>query len=711
MDTAQFSAIRSLRLAMLAAFVLPVVLFAFLAFTNYRHTHAVADERIERTVNILQEHALKVFETIERSIAETNEVVRGMSDDEIAAEEARLHLRLRHLVVSLPQFKSLWIFAPDGRALVNSLAYPQPPGLNFSDRDYFRAHIGSSGRIFVGQVLKPRDPYPDGDFFSVSKGRPSLDGSFRGVIQLSILPSYFEKFFVKLQSPYAGGYAALVREDGEVLARYPLFAAHAAKPMASLLTDAMRNNPGGGFATRVSAADGIERRIGWKKLPSLPVYVMAGTETKAILAEWLKTMVGYLAFGLPVTAVLLGAIWIALERTRRLYQEEGRRAAAEGALRQAQRMEAIGQLTGGVAHDFNNILMIVKGNVHRLRRELAEPKMVRKLDMIETASQRGENLVRQLLTFSRRQNLSPQVIDLAGRVREFRSLLAPSLRGDIEIRIDVPDTVAPVRVDQSELELAVLNLAVNARDAMPNGGVIEIMVRPVRLRGDAAHDKLIGEFVALSVADTGCGIPKETIGKIFEPFFTTKEVGKGTGLGLSQVYGFAKQSGGTVTVMSRAGHGAVFTLYLPRSHELPQRSAPVRTDDTVPVAAGSVLVVEDNTEVADIATALLNELGYQVTRVSSAQTAIDVLGTGETFDLVFSDVVMPGGMSGVELAHQIRKDYPDLPVLLTTGYFNAVDKPLPRGLPVLRKPYDVADLKKAVTAAISKPPVARRAAG
>ncbi len=708
MDTAQASAIRSLRLAMVAALVLPVILFSFLALTNYRHIHKVADERLERTVNILHEHALKVFETIERGIAETNEIVRGMSDDEIVADEARLHGRLRELTQS-PQFKSLWVFDRNGRALVNSLAYPQPPGLNFADRDYFQAHAGNDSNIFVGQVLRPREPYPGEDFFSVSRARPSADGAFRGVIQLSIRPAYFEQFFDKLQSAYSGGYASLVREDGALLARHPSLGPDPTQPVTTPLTDAMRNNPLGGFVTRVSAADGIERRLTWKKLPFLPVFVVAGTETGAIRAEWLSTMAGYLAFGLPVTALLLGAIWVALERTRKLYQEEGRRTAAEGALRQAQRMEAIGQLTGGVAHDFNNILMIVKGNVHRLRRELTEPKLVRKLDMIDTASQRGENLVRQLLTFSRKQNLSPATIDLAGRVRDFRSLLAPSLRGDIEIRIDVPDTIAPVRVDQSELELAVLNLAVNARDAMPNGGVIEISVRPVRLRGDAAHDKLEGEFVALSVADTGCGIARDTIAKIFESFFTTKEVGKGTGLGLSQVYGFAKQSGGTVTVSSRVGQGAVFTLYLPRSHEQPQRSAPVRIGDTVPVAAGSVLVVEDNTEVADIATALLNELGYQVTRVASAQTAIEVLRSGEQFDLVFSDVVMPGGMNGVELAHQIGQDYPDLPVVLTTGYYNAVDKPLPRGLSVVRKPYEIAELKKALVAATGKPRQQKRA--
>jgi len=710
MDTAQTSAIRSLRLAMLAAFVLPVVLFLILAIVNYRHTHAVADERIERTASILQEHALKVFETLERAIAEANEVVRGMSDDAIAADEARLHLRLRELVNSLPHLKSLWIFDPKGRALVNSLAFPQPEGVSFFDRDYFQAHIGSRGKTFIGEVLRPREPYPEGDFFSVSKGRPSADGTFAGVIQLSVLPPYFEQFFAKLQSAYPGGYASLVREDGAVLARHPAFAPNAAKPMDSRVTDAMRNNPGGGFVTRVSAVDGIERRLAWKKLPNLPVYVMAGTETSAIWAEWLGTMAGYLAFGLPVTALLLGAIWLALERTRRLYQAESRRTAAEDALRQAQRMEAIGQLTGGVAHDFNNILMIVKGNVHRLRRELKEPKLLRKLDMIDTASQRGESLVRQLLTFSRKQNLTPQVIDLAGRVRDFRSLLAPSLRGDIEIRIDVPQTIAPVRVDQSELELAVLNLAVNARDAMPNGGVIEIGVRQVRLRGDPAHDRLTGEFVALSISDNGCGISRDEIGRIFEPFFTTKEVGKGTGLGLSQVYGFAKQSGGTVTVSSRVGQGTTFTLYLPRSQEQPQRSAPAPAGETTPVAAGSVLVVEDNTEVADIATALLNELGYQVTRVASAQTALDVLGTGERFDLVFSDVVMPGGMNGVELAQRIGSDYPDLPVVLTTGYYNAVDKPLPRGLPVLRKPYDIAELKRVVQAATERRQRQRRVA-
>ena len=703
MDISHFSAIRLLRLAMLAAVVLPLILFVFLAVMNYRHAQANGDQRVERTINVLNEHALKVFETVERSIAETNEIVRDMSDADIRASEERLHQRLREMVSSLPQLKSLWVFDANGRALVNSLTYPVPD-VDFSDRDYFRAHIEKESGPFIGQVLRPRDPYPSGDFFSISRRRPSADGSFRGVIQVSLRPEYFEQFYDKLQSPYAGAFAAIVRDDGVVLARYPALDRERLKSDdTGLLNDWMRTHPEGGFFNATSLLDQKERRLLWQQLSSLPVVVLAGTEIGALRAEWLSSMAGYLLFGIPATVLLLGVMGVALERTRRLYEEQGRRIAAEGALRQAQRMEAIGQLTGGVAHDFNNILMVIKGNVHRLRRDLTDEKLTRKLDMIDTAAQRGENLTRQLLAFSRRQNLMPTVIDLAQRVREFRSLLAPSLRGDIEIRIDVPSTITAVRVDVSELELAVLNLAVNARDAMPNGGTLEIGVRAVTLRGEPAYDRLKGDFVALSVADTGAGIAPDLVVRIFEPFFTTKEVGKGTGLGLSQVYGFAKQSGGTVTVWSRQGVGTTFTLYLPRSREMPQRSEPVRLGDAVTEQAGSILVVEDNSEVADIATALLNELGYRVTRVGGAPAALELLREGERFDLVFSDVVMPGGMSGVDLAHAIRRDYPDLPVVLTTGYFNAVDKPLPRGLPVLRKPYDIDELKKTLHSAMNRP--------
>jgi two-component system NtrC family sensor kinase len=254
-------------------------------------------------------------------------------------------------------------------------------------------------------------------------------------------------------------------------------------------------------------------------------------------------------------------------------------------LRQAQRLEAIGQLTGGVAHDFNNLLMIVSGSVQRLRRDLTAEKHTRLLDMITNATNRGESLTRQLLAFSRRQMLTPAVIDLAERLPELKDMLSRSLRDDITIEVVVPDQSCAVKVDPSELELALLNLAVNARDAMPNGGALSISAKPVVLKGNAAEEGLSGEFVAIRLADTGSGIPADILPHVFEPFFTTKEVGKGTGLGLSQVYGFAKQSGGTATITSTVGRGTVITLYLPRTQELP---APSIARIEPPISSSSV---------------------------------------------------------------------------------------------------------------------------
>ncbi len=276
--------------------------------------------------------------------------------------------------------------------------------------------------MFFGQVLRPREPYPGGDFFSVSRRRPSDDSSFRGVVQVSLRPEYFEQFYGRLQSAYPGGYAAMVRQDGAVLARYPRSEpqGHHSRVQARLAIPCSPN-PGGGFIERRSAADRSRPdRLSWQKLADLPVFVLAGTETKAIRWEWLSSMVGVtLLFGIPATAkLLLGVMGMALERTRRLYVEQGRRVAAEGALRQAQRMEAIGQLTGGVAHDFNNILMIVKGNVHRLRRDLNDPKLIRKLDMIETRRAARRESDAAIARVSRAGRiLTPSVIDLAQRVR------------------------------------------------------------------------------------------------------------------------------------------------------------------------------------------------------------------------------------------------------------------------------------------------------
>ena len=576
---------------MVASVVLPLVLFAFAGWLNYRHEYAVADDRIERSLDILHEHTLKVFQTVERAMAEVNEIVRGMSDDDMRSDQSHLHERVKRIVDALPEVQAIFLINRDGRPLVSSRLTQIPADFDSRERSFFAAQTAGDAGTYVSEILTPRLTGLSTPFFVLSRRRPSADGAFNGVVAVAVLPQYFEEFYALIgRSP--GSLYALLRADGRFLARYPERPDQGLQPGSALHTTIAQGRGRSIQTIRRSQIDAVERRVGHRKLEGFPVYVVAGIDSSAIRGEWMATMASHLVFGLPATLFLFLIIGVALRRTRRLHAEAERREAAEAALRQAQRLEAIGQLTGGVAHDFNNLLMIVSGSVQRLRRDLTSEKHTRLLDMITNATNRGESLTRQLLAFSRRQMLTPAVIDLTERLPELKDMLSRSLRDDITIEVVVPDPSCSVKVDPSELELALLNLAVNARDAMPNGGALSITAKSVVLKGKAAEEGLSGEFVAIRVADTGSGIPADILPHVFEPFFTTKEVGKGTGLGLSQVYGFAKQSGGTATITSTVGRGTVITLYLPRTQELPAPSIARIEAEAAPQRAGTVLVVE-----------------------------------------------------------------------------------------------------------------------
>ena len=702
MLTARHAAIRLLKLMMVASVVLPAVLFAFAAWVSYRNFEGVADERIDRSLDILHEHALKVLQTIDRTFAEIDEITRGMSDDDIRSNEASLHARLKLIDDALPQVRGIAIMGRDGHPLVSSNLAAVPKDLNFSDRDYFKVQQAGNAGTYVSSAHAPRMVSLGDYFFALSQRRPSDDGKFNGIVSIAVLPNYFEDFYAKMSNA-EGSYFAMARADGGFLARYPV-----AKNRLAKLDDRSQFRIGvergveREIFTVEAQIDGIDRRIGYRKLAGFPVYVLAGVEKSAITKDWLRYMSSHLVFGLPATAFLFFGFGLALRRTKRLYDEADRREAAEGALRQSQRLEAIGQLTGGVAHDFNNLLMIISGSVQRLRGELTDKKHVRLLDMMATATQRGETLTRQLLTYSRQQTLTPQVIDLTQRLPLLRELLTRSLRAEIDIKVDVPDGVCAIRVDPGEFELAILNLAVNAKDAMPGGGTLSIRAKPVTLKGEATDEGegLSGEFVAIRVADTGHGIAPEVMTRVFEPFFTTKEVGKGTGLGLSQVYGFAKQSGGTATVTSTEGRGTAITIYLPRSHETPQAATPQSKAEAPTEEAGTVLLVEDNADVAEVGAGFFRQLGYRVRSVISAQAALAALRLDSDVDLVFSDILMPGGMNGLELAREINQRFPALPVLLTTGYSASAQDAVSQGLLVLQKPYDLESLRRKIREAV-----------
>lgn len=373
-------------------------------------------------------------------------------------------------------------------------------------------------------------------------------------------------------------------------------------------------------------------------------------------------------------------------------------------LAQAQKMEAMGQLTGGVAHDFNNLLMVVSGQAQLLRRRIGDdPKSRKALDAMEVATRRGQDLTRQLLAFARRQRLNPVALSLHERAAIVRELMKASLGGATQLKLEIPASVWAIEVDPGELELALLNLAVNARDAMPGGGSLVLSARNVTLQRGEIDPDLAGEFVALTVRDNGVGIPPDILARVFEPFFTTKEVNRGTGLGLSQVYGFVEQSGGRVTVSSELGAGTNFTLYLPRTRKAVE--APCEAPAAEAPRGARVLVVEDNPDVAEVAAGLLEQLGNRARVVSSAEAALRALRNGERPDVLFSDIVMAGEMDGLTLARRVRAEWPDLPILLTTGYSQNAEK-VAKEFTILPKPYELPELNRALGSVLAAPPEA-----
>ena len=401
------------------------------------------------------------------------------------------------------------------------------------------------------------------------------------------------------------------------------------------------------------------------------------------------------------TGNLIGFAKITRDITERRNAQESLERAHQQ-LAQAQKMEALGQLTGGVAHDFNNLLMVVSGQAQALMRRLTDQKNIRSLEAILTAASRGETLTRQLLTFARRQPQNPRTVSLGQTVAAFRDVLSSSARGKIDLQIEVSRDAWPVSIDIPEFELALVNLVVNARDAMPEGGSIKLTGNNVTLRGTETVEGIKGEFVALTVSDTGTGIPPELLTRIFEPFFTTKTAGKGTGLGLSQAYGFARQSGGTIAVSSKLGQGTQVTIYLPRSHA---PIAVVVSAEATTQSAGrgqTILVVEDNPDVKSVAVTLLEQLNYRTVAVDNAKSALNVLATGTPIDLVFTDVMLPGDLDGVALAQAISKKHPRVPVLLTSGYAKALAAR--HGLPILRKPYQLSALAEAIHSTLDPRP-------
>jgi signal transduction histidine kinase len=426
------------------------------------------------------------------------------------------------------------------------------------------------------------------------------------------------------------------------------------------------------------------------------------------LDSWAGRVTRYLGIALIVAmasllVAVLGASYASLREAHNQLQEEtASREQAEEALRQSQKMEALGQLTGGVAHDFNNLLMVAAGSLDLMDRTTDPAKLDRLKAGIRQAVDRGAKLTQQLLAFSRRSSLNAEVIDLGEHVRAMDVLLDRVLSDRVTMEMQLAPDLWPVDVDASQLEVAMLNIALNARDAMPEGGVIRISAENVPGASEA------DDMVRLSITDTGTGIAPEQVSKIFEPFYTTKGVGQGTGLGLSQVYGFARASGGEVEVTSELGKGATISLLLPRSLLPPAQSvAPAVLAEFS--GKGRILLVEDDDIVAEMVGGMLGEIGYESERAINGDAAMDRLERGADFSMMLSDMIMPGKLGGIDLVRAVAQRWPQLPTLLMTGYSTAASEALNEGVRVVTKPFTIQKLSAEIDVAQAR--VSRGAVG
>jgi two-component system NtrC family sensor kinase len=563
-----------LRGLLAASLAVPLLLLAIAAWQNFRLVQGQAEERVMIEAGELHEHALDTVKTYAIVLAWIDARTRGLDWDRIEHDE-ELHRFLSDLD-TLPQIDEVWMADAAGHPQVSGRSSPIPP-IDVTDRDCFAAEQEQDVGIFIGrEQMGALTHAPE---FDICERRSTADKAFDGIIVVSARPAYFSEFYrtVSEDKRFA---ASLVRSDGSLLVRYPALPAPSVLARGSAFMQAIASNPDRGLFWGRGETDGIDRFFAYQGVEGYPLYVAYGIPRKDVLASWLANLVNYSLFAVPASLALFGmtllaarqiqrhtiASWRWRTTARRLRREMNRRTLAEAELRQAQKMEALGQLTGGVAHDFNNLLTVLQGSLEMLSGRQQSDQLQARVDTALRTVERGERLTEQLLAFARRQPLARATIDLNAQLRRMAELLARTVGSGIAIHTDLAPDLWPVDADATQLELAVINLAINARDAMPGGGELGIRTfnRAVSPAAAAEQPTKVGDFVGLEISDTGHGMPPEVAARAFEPFFTTKEAGKGTGLGLSMVYGFARQSAGSASIRSEVGRGTAVTLLLPR---------------------------------------------------------------------------------------------------------------------------------------------------
>ncbi|MGA9437137.1 MAG: ATP-binding protein [Pseudolabrys sp.] len=700
------AALRLLKTMLVASIVIPVAIFSYAGWINYQNALTRADEELAGSLNILSQHASGIFQSVDLTFAAVDAIVGDLTDEQIKASDQALHQQLGKLEKSVKAIDAILVADRNGHTIVSSAVFPIPTGLDVADRDYFQAQVERDAGTYVSAASRSR--VRQEDFFGVSRRRSVRDGQFNGIIMISITPKVFAEFYRQLAGDTAASFT-LSKSDGAILARYPMPAGDVThfRPDSGFMLSVV-DHPEGGFVTTSYSVDDLQRRFAYLKLGYADLYLSDGLPIDSILYGWMRTMASHLVFGIPATLVLFTLVLLAMRRTRALYAETERRDMAEQALRQSQKMEAVGQLTGGVAHDFNNLLTIIIGNLGIAKRGVVEARAERALNNALVGAERAAQLTQRLLAFSRRQPLNPRVLDINKLIVAISDLLTRTLGENIELETISGAGLWNVEVDASEMESTLLNLALNARDAMPTGGKLTIETSNAYLDDEYCREHegiLPGQYILVAITDSGAGMSAETIDRAFEPFFTTKEAGKGTGLGLSQVYGFMKQSGGHVKIYSEPGEGTTIKLYLPRREG---NELVISGDDDLNSERGggeTILIVEDDDGVRQYASEILRDLNYQVIEAKDSATALRLLDADKKFDLLLTDVVLPG-KNGRELANEVERRRPGTKIIFMTGYSrNAIvhHGRLDPGIELIPKPLTERVLARKIRQVLDRP--------
>jgi signal transduction histidine kinase len=700
------AALRLLKTMLVASIVIPVAIFSYASWVNYQSAIAHADEELTASLNILAQHASGIFQSVDLTFTAVDAMLGDLSDEQIKTSEQALHQQLEKIEKSSNAIDAILVTDKAGRTVISSAVFPIPSGLGVADRDYFLAQVERDAGTYVGAASQSR--VRSEPFFGISRRRPLHDGQFSGIITISVTPKIFSDFYRELAGDTTASFT-LLRGDGAILARHPMPPADISqfRPDSGFMLSVI-DHPEGGFVTTTHSIDDVQRRFAYRKLGYADLYVSDGLRTDAIMYGWMRLMASHLIFGIPATLFLVGLVLVAIRQTRALYAEGERRELAEQALRQSQKMEAVGQLTGGVAHDFNNLLTIIIGNIGIAKRGVVEARAERALDNALVGAERAAQLTQRLLAFSRRQPLNPRVLDVNKLIHSISDLLTRTLGENIELETIGGAGVWKIEADASEMESTLLNLALNARDAMPEGGKLTIETSNAYLDEEYCSQQgelLPGQYILMAVSDSGAGMSPETIDRAFEPFFTTKEAGKGTGLGLSQVYGFMKQSNGHVKIYSEPGEGTTIKLYFPRREG---DEAAIANDAQAGSERGrdeTILIVEDDDGVRQYAAEILRDLSYQVIEAKDSATALRLLDANKKFDLLLTDVVLPG-KNGRELATEVERRRPGAKIIFMTGYSrNAIvhHGRLDPGTELIQKPLLERELARKIRQVLDTP--------